>query len=267
MQRLATACLIVLADILITVNGETKPVAHKISVSGNAFSSTDQVPLSKSLPIDSKAAIEFAALTKAVLVKTPVNGVPGTEQFLNYLSGGADLVAVKMAKKPVVPGVDYPVLSQTTDVSSFSCWDVQLSGFYADIDSRCQIFRFCDINGREYAFLCPNTTVFNQVLLVCDYWYNVVCERSAYVAEWANSHIIGPLPIQWLPPLKRPCAFGQTINCLLDPCDKKIASCPRYPNAVCRSNCCQAYWFLRNGVEVTGQCHLPLLEQSLLGHI
>ncbi|OQV14300.1 hypothetical protein BV898_11535 [Hypsibius exemplaris] len=238
------------------VKASTEP-ENKISVSGSAFSSSssaDEDPPSKSLPIDSKAAVEFAILSKAVLVKTPVSGVPGVGQYLNYLSGGPSVVAAKLAKRPFVPGVTYPILAKTTDVSSFSCWDVQLSGYYADIDNRCQIFRYCDVNGRETSFLCPNTTVFNQVLLVCDHWYNVICERSVNVAEWANSHMIGPIPIQRPP--SQPC--HPVINCLIDPCDKRFARCPRYPNAHCYSHCCKAYWFERNLVEVTGHCDIPV---------
>ena len=35
----------------------------------------------------------------------------------------------------------------------------------------------CDLNGKRTSYLCGNTTVFNQITLVCDYWFNVDCER------------------------------------------------------------------------------------------
>lgn len=39
-------------------------------------------------------------------------------------------------------------------------------GYYADIGSRCQVFRICantaNDTGKGFAFLCPNGTLFNQ---------------------------------------------------------------------------------------------------------
>ena len=29
-----------------------------------------------------------------------------------------------------------------------------------------------------YSFLCPNGTLFSQQYLVCDWWFNVDCDRS-----------------------------------------------------------------------------------------
>lgn len=37
---------------------------------------------------------------------------------------------------------------------------------------------YCQPDGRQDAFLCPNGTVFNQKVRVCDWWYNVHCPSS-----------------------------------------------------------------------------------------
>lgn len=50
-----------------------------------------------------------------------------------------------------------------------------------DIEARCQVFRVCahtDTSGIGFTFLCPNGTLFNQHVMVCDWYYNVVCNES-----------------------------------------------------------------------------------------
>jgi hypothetical protein len=39
------------------------------------------------------------------------------------------------------------------------------------------------LNGGQASFLCPNGTIFSQVLLTCDWWFNVRCSSTlqAYV--------------------------------------------------------------------------------------
>lgn len=39
------------------------------------------------------------------------------------------------------------------------------------------MFHVCH-GGLQYSFLCPNSTVFNQQVFVCDWWYNVECDRA-----------------------------------------------------------------------------------------
>lgn len=36
----------------------------------------------------------------------------------------------------------------------------------------------CESAGRHHSFLCPNGTIFNQLLLTCDWWHNVDCGIS-----------------------------------------------------------------------------------------
>lgn len=57
---------------------------------------------------------------------------------------------------------------------------IHFSGYYADIEAGCQVFRVCTV-GSTYgfqSFLCPNGTLFNQSVFVCDWWMNVNCQES-----------------------------------------------------------------------------------------
>ncbi|XP_060805641.1 probable serine/threonine-protein kinase nek3 isoform X1 [Amyelois transitella] len=79
---------------------------------------------------------------------------------------------------PGEPGSDYPTLG-TIPRTSFSCAGRE-PGYYADFETNCQVFRICTI-GATYgfqSFLCPNGTLFNQGVFVCDWWMNVKCEKS-----------------------------------------------------------------------------------------
>uniref|UniRef100_A0A182WLE7 Chitin-binding type-2 domain-containing protein n=1 Tax=Anopheles minimus TaxID=112268 RepID=A0A182WLE7_9DIPT len=80
---------------------------------------------------------------------------------------------------PGEPDVDYPILG-SIPTTQFSC-DKRHHGYYADVETRCQVFRVCantDSTGRGFAFLCPNGTLFNQRHLVCDWYMNVRCTES-----------------------------------------------------------------------------------------
>lgn len=39
-------------------------------------------------------------------------------------------------------------------------------------------WHYCDIDGRQATFLCPNGTQFSQAVFVCDWWFNVRCDLS-----------------------------------------------------------------------------------------
>uniref|UniRef100_A0A1B6GN83 Chitin-binding type-2 domain-containing protein n=2 Tax=Cuerna arida TaxID=1464854 RepID=A0A1B6GN83_9HEMI len=74
------------------------------------------------------------------------------------------------------PGVDFPVLPSIPS-TSFSCRAVRKPGYYADLDTDCQVFHICD-GGRKISFLCPNGTIFRQSHLICDWWFRVDCGKS-----------------------------------------------------------------------------------------
>ncbi|XP_047471999.1 titin-like isoform X2 [Penaeus chinensis] len=76
---------------------------------------------------------------------------------------------------PGEPGVDYPIFGQVPK-TSFRCRGRQ-PGYYADIETRCQVFHICNVRGGQ-AFLCPNGTIFDQQHFTCKWWFTVNCEDS-----------------------------------------------------------------------------------------
>lgn len=40
------------------------------------------------------------------------------------------------------------------------------------------MWHYCDLNGGQASFLCPNGTIFSQVALTCDWWFNVKCSTT-----------------------------------------------------------------------------------------
>ncbi|XP_055355182.1 uncharacterized protein LOC129600664 [Paramacrobiotus metropolitanus] len=87
-------------------------------------------------------------------------------------------------------GQDYPnnvAIPQTT----FDCGSTHQPGFYADPSpaSRCQVFHRCDINGNQTSYLCPNMSVFNQITLVCNWWFDVDCSKAASFYDYSNSRL------------------------------------------------------------------------------
>ncbi|OQV15629.1 hypothetical protein BV898_10216 [Hypsibius exemplaris] len=128
-------------------------------------------------------------------VTTMVNGQsggPSASEALDALRGraayfGSELRALLASAQP---GTAYPTLSAIPQ-TSFSCDKVQQPGFYADPETQCQVYRRCDPNAPMASFLCPNGTLFNGIALVCDYWYNVQCSRSAQFDNYSNPRIYG----------------------------------------------------------------------------
>jgi len=107
----------------------------------------------------------------------------------------ADEVAIILASKDV----SYPRYN-TIPHSSFSCGSKNQAGFYADVDAQCQVFHRCDPQGNQTDYLCVNSTVFNQITLVCDSWFNVDCGRSIEFENFANSRLYTNLPLFDTPP-------------------------------------------------------------------
>ncbi|XP_042907848.1 uncharacterized protein [Parasteatoda tepidariorum] len=78
-----------------------------------------------------------------------------------------------------IPGVNYPNYTEVP-ITSFSCSDKKyIPGFYADLETGCQVFHVCYEHRRE-SFLCPIGTLFNQPILACDYWYSSNCSLSEH---------------------------------------------------------------------------------------
>ncbi|XP_026330252.1 uncharacterized protein LOC113237799 [Hyposmocoma kahamanoa] len=78
---------------------------------------------------------------------------------------------------PGRPGMDYPVLTSIPS-TSFDCKTQRYKGFFADPETRCQVWHYCDLNGGQASFLCPNGTIFSQAGLTCDWWFNVRCAST-----------------------------------------------------------------------------------------
>ncbi|KAK4016535.1 hypothetical protein OUZ56_031492 [Daphnia magna] len=78
---------------------------------------------------------------------------------------------------PGIAGRDYPILSKV-GASSFSCNGRREGGYYADVESSCQVYHVCALDKR-FSFLCPNGTLFDQRAFVCKWWFNVDCASSA----------------------------------------------------------------------------------------
>jgi len=85
---------------------------------------------------------------------------------------------------PGEPGVDYPILASVQE-SSFSCSGLVYGGYYADPEQDCQAYHVCLSDPLDQdtlypvSFLCPNGTIFNQQIFVCDWWFNVDCGAAA----------------------------------------------------------------------------------------
>ncbi|KAI4474882.1 hypothetical protein M0804_014611, partial [Polistes exclamans] len=75
------------------------------------------------------------------------------------------------------PNVDYPTYAVIPE-TEFSCKKQRYKGFFGDPSTGCQVWHYCDLNGGKSSFLCPNGTIFSQVALTCDWWFNVKCEST-----------------------------------------------------------------------------------------
>ncbi|OQV25672.1 hypothetical protein BV898_00604 [Hypsibius exemplaris] len=84
--------------------------------------------------------------------------------------------------------------------TSFSCAAKVGPGFYADPEAQCQVFHRCDQNGDRTSYLCVNSTIFNQITLICDSWFNVDCDKSVDYENYANSRLYTNLPLFDTPP-------------------------------------------------------------------
>ncbi|XP_043225924.1 uncharacterized protein LOC122383487 [Amphibalanus amphitrite] len=85
-------------------------------------------------------------------------------------------------------GTDYPTLD-TIPRTGFSCRG-RPAGYYADEETRCQVWHYCSTTHVRQSFLCTRGTVFNQLHLVCDWWYAVECGRSDSF-HYVNNRLYG----------------------------------------------------------------------------
>ncbi|XP_063227713.1 adhesive plaque matrix protein-like [Bacillus rossius redtenbacheri] len=66
--------------------------------------------------------------------------------------------------------------------TSFDCRDKILGGYYADLETDCQMFHVCvkvpGVGVQDFRFLCPNDTSFDQENQICASWYEVNCDAN-----------------------------------------------------------------------------------------
>ncbi|KAK2711219.1 uncharacterized protein LOC136026485 isoform X2 [Artemia franciscana] len=107
-----------------------------------------------------------------------------------------DPLKMLMMVVPGTPGEDYPILD-TIPETSFRCEEVATApfGYYADTDpaSGCQVFHVCNDNIKT-SFLCHNGSLFNQQAFVCDWWFNVDCQKQKEYYGLNSEIGVIPLP-------------------------------------------------------------------------
>jgi hypothetical protein len=136
------------------------------------------------------AALAVACNARVINKRAAQN--PLVWDALKVLRGGKDLTVQEQQDliANAVAGKDYPanavLPNKVVDCSSY-----KQAGFYADPSdpSDCQVFHRCDDNGVAHSFLCPNGTLFNQITLVCDWFFNVECSASAQFVDYSNSRL------------------------------------------------------------------------------
>jgi len=68
---------------------------------------------------------------------------------------------------------------QEIPTTTFTCAAQESPGIFADQETGCQVFHYCQPGGRVDSFFCPNLTLFNQQYFVCDWEYNVDCSQAS----------------------------------------------------------------------------------------
>ncbi|XP_076245107.1 chitin-binding domain protein thawb [Calliopsis andreniformis] len=136
-----------------------------------------------------KEASEESAESLKRIVKRLAPEKNGEYQVYQVFFGNADLLKewLKGAGVTGQPGVDFPALT-TIPATSFSCRGLK-GGYYADLETNCQVFHICD-NGRKISFLCPNGTIFQQSQLICDWWFKVDCSKSTELYEQSSEQLL-----------------------------------------------------------------------------
>ncbi|OWA49961.1 hypothetical protein BV898_14493 [Hypsibius exemplaris] len=128
------------------------------------------------------------------LVKRQTPAVPAQNpqvfEALDILRGSAPLSSAQIQQvlAYAYPGSSYPTYSYIPQ-TSFNCNQVRQFGFYADPETRCQVFRRCEAHNYMFSYICPNGTVFNQITLVCDWFYNVNCPSVGGFYDYSNPRI------------------------------------------------------------------------------
>lgn len=127
---------------------------------------------------------------------------------LGPLPAGSEFIQVWFQPSPVVVhGISRvirqvsssPAFSQhSLPSTSFTCRDKISGGYYADLETYCQMFHVCARGNRQevfdFKFLCTNDTVFNQRSQTCEVEEKVDCQSSPvfYPKDAENDEV--PVP-------------------------------------------------------------------------
>jgi hypothetical protein len=138
------------------------------------------------------ALVAVAVSAKSVQKRQVSPQNPLVWDALRILRGNKDLTTEDILSlvAAAVPGQDYPINAQIPQ-TSIVCSSYKQAGYYADTSaqSKCQSFVRCDENGVLTQYLCGNGSLFNQITLVCDWYYNVDCSASSQFDDYSNSRI------------------------------------------------------------------------------
>jgi len=88
---------------------------------------------------------------------------------------------------------------QEIPTTSFSCAAQESAGIFADQETDCQVFHYCQPGGRVDSFFCPNLTLFNQQYFVCDWEYNVDCSLASKYFPLNHQLFASPPTLQIIP--------------------------------------------------------------------
>merc|ERR1712025_261750 len=106
--------------------------------------------------------------------------VQGQQQYAGEASDAAAEGGLEV-NIPGIPGEDYPIYSDVPE-TGFTCEGRVEGGYYADPVAECQPFHICANDGAggltTYSVLCPNGTIFNQNVFICDWWFNFDCSEA-----------------------------------------------------------------------------------------
>ncbi|ODM96078.1 hypothetical protein Ocin01_10594 [Orchesella cincta] len=133
----------------------SQSILSKVTLNGSKANSDSKMLEREETSVSSTAASisSGTSTTEATTTTTDATSIPGT------------------------PGVDYPIFYEIPQ-TGFDCKNQRYKGFFADIDTKCQAWHYCDFTDGHSTFLCPNGTLFSQVLLTCDWWFNVDCDQA-----------------------------------------------------------------------------------------
>ncbi|OQV22689.1 hypothetical protein BV898_03518 [Hypsibius exemplaris] len=100
----------------------------------------------------------------------------------------AEALKILQGSKSVSSPIPVALASIPSPIN-FSCDLVHQAGFYADEDFNCQVIRRCNPEGGLISYLCGDQLLFNQITLVCDWYYNVDCTRSSQFSDYSNARL------------------------------------------------------------------------------